>query len=325
MKTDKKTINSEVYLKLSNTIKQISAEIENTRYKKVLETVEECVKLNELSKYLETVSLPNQYQQNLFYKRYIKNYNTIYYDKMLKSLNKIYNNKYQEYIELSSDIYKDYFESISDVFNKIDKKESIIDDISKKMLTTQIEAIPKYVSYAYSEKSDVSIEEAYDKSDIKKISDLGKDIITNMININKLYKYKNEKNIWNDNSSDFAELSLNIRNVADSEDNNKLLITLLFKGIYEYTNDGDNNMLYSLANDNNICAFGLDIIKAYRNVHEHALTKTDKKKINMVYTFNQKYIGKKIPQKPSEYCAIQLALYEEINNFLKEILDLLNE
>jgi len=282
-----------------------------------------------LSDYNQTIhnNISNDYLK-IFYEK-INEYNKDYDSIVLNSLKKIENLKYQEYIFLSTSILKDNYEKIEKIKNIFDYKNitySNIEEknIEEKNLTSQIEAVPKYLCYAYSNTSNVTLSEAYEKSLIKSISDLGLDIINSFVNINKLYYAANKKNIYADNCNDFGIISVNIRDIADSELKFKNLISMLYKGIYEFTNSHNNNIFYELAKKFKVDSIGLDLIKWYRALDEHSTDKTDEKKINNIYEFNLSVINKKIPEKPSDYVKLQHALYEKLYNMLSSILKNLN-
>lgn len=262
------------------------------------------------------------------YIAYINIYNERYNNALMNCIDKFDNKKYQEYIELITNIVTKNIEQLNEISNSYSLTQLRINTNNLKynyeLLTTQIKAIPKYLSYAYSNKSKLTMSEAYDKSIIKEISDMGNDIILKIASINDLYYQDTGKNITKKCSTDFGLIAVNIKDIADDESKFKSLITKLFNGIYEFTNDGNNNNLYKLSKEYNVDTLGLDLIKWYRLIYQHSTDVTDKQRLSSVYSFNKSIIKKRIPDKPSEYVRLQHGLYKVFLNMLNQIYENLN-
>lgn len=241
------------------------------------------------------------------------------------------NKKTLEYINLTTNIVNNeikVFEKYKDFFinSKNNYDNSLNEDSNNySHLKFQVEAVPKFVSYAYSEKSKVSIAEGYDSNIIKEINDLGDEIGGYIINIQKLHNFNNpEKKLINDGNIAVQDLLLNIHKIADSRSAFNELISLLYMGLYESTNYKGKNIIYALAKENEIDTSGMDLIKWFRMQYQHTIETNDKKNLEKLYIFIEKAIKKKIPEKPAEFVRIQHSLYLKIASMLKRACGILN-
>lgn len=133
--------------------------------------------LNEYNKTLNKLITDTKCESSIYY---ISIYNNILNDAVSKNIKKINSLKHQEYINLSTNITLDNAKKMSEIFNRLNVKNHILSDViteNEINLTSQVEAIPRYLSYAYSNNIEYSLEDEYQKSVIKEISDLGFKII----------------------------------------------------------------------------------------------------------------------------------------------------
>ncbi len=320
---------------LQQTINKINFDSTLSQIQKTVEKMNNLYSLNGINRIMDSINNYSNVINNVFTSKsldnfvfYINKYNDIYNSVLIDSFKKINNIKYQEYIDLSTNIIVENLDRINKIAESFDF--STLNNSSKQqcfdneLLTTQIEAVPRYLSYAYANNSKTSLEEAYEKSTIKEIADMGNSIIMRIADINKLYNIENESNIYGTNCDDFGIIAVSIKDIADTDLKFKNLISMLYKGIYEFTNKGKNNILYELSKKNNIDSSGLDLIKWFRTIDEHSRDKTDKDKIQKVYSFTLELIRKKIPEKPSDYVKIQHAIYSKLLNLLNQIFEAMN-
>ena len=322
---------------LQDTINKINNNLPINQLQKTISILNEYNSLSNINRAIENIN--NYYDKvnktisllssnNLA--KYINDYSSMYNSIINESIKKIDNFKYQEYIELSTNILKKNIDRINE-FSKIFNfaKYSIDDneqdkELENTKLTTQIEAIPKFLSYAYANNSKVSLEEAYEKSKLKEIDDMGYKIIKRLIDINKIYSIKGNAKFHIDNCNDFGLAAVSIRDIADNEYKFKNLISMLYMGIFEFTNIKNNNIIYKLAKEYNINTIGLDLIKWFRTLEQHTSSIADEKKISEVYQFSENTINKKIPTKPSDFVKLQFAIYEKLLIMLEQIFEQLN-
>lgn len=247
-------------------------------------------------------------------------------EKISNMLNNQSTKKTLEYINLTTEIVNNEIKAFKKYKYFFNDNNLLKEDSNNySHLKYQVEAVPKFVSYAYSEKSKVSILEGYDSNIIKEINDLGDIIGTYIINIQKLYNFNNpEKKLVNDGNIAIQDLLLNIHKVADSQSAFNELISLLYMGLYESTNYKGKNIIYALSQENEIDTSGMDLIKWFRMQYQHTIETNDQKNLEKLYTFIENTIKKKIPEKPKEFARLQYCLYLKIVNMLKRAYEILN-
>lgn len=213
------------------------------------------------------------------------------------------NNKRIEYISLINKLFLD---------NSCVKNNNGEYEISTNLKLPE-KVIPTYISYYFRENSNVSINDAYEKSYIKEINDLSKDIISNMKKVNLLSK----EGVFKTNE-DRIELAYNIRNIADNELGFNDLINYFYKGLFENSNKGnDNYIIKLLGGDADI----IMIIKYYRNYYDHEIDNNKDRKIKAIIEYNKKSIGNSFPLKKSDWVKLQLSLYRNINSILIKVIE----
>ena len=319
----------------NNSIKKIAEIVQPQVSNSILNTLKENSAIKAIG---NTENILNKicynYNSNILFKQYDSQY--IY--TIIKILGNLKNTKYLDYMNLSNKIYNN---NQDEIIKPIENEHKKIDDIklvdslneidSSNILTSQYDAIPKYVSFAFAKKSNYSIEEAYDKSIIKEISDVGKNIIKNLLCLKKIYKNKYGKDLIQDSDMDeFVELANNIQSIAENDAALEVIINKLFRVLieccYEPANEENKktNKIYELCEEIGAPKFGIDLIKWFRSKYDHIPREVNKKQRKKIENYIKETIKKEIPIKNSDFVKIQKSIYVEINNTLISIIEIIN-
>lgn len=248
----------------------------------------------------------------------IKKENLDVYDK--NEINKL--NKSIEYTSISNDINFERLEDIKKIAsNSKNLKELENCSIVEELMPVE-KIIPNFISYAYSPKSNDTLFDAYDKSNIKKIID-NANLITYYIEKINLITYERERiNVFDWNQEIF-QLALNIKNIVQNEEGFKQLANILFKGIYE-SSGVSNNRLFLLLKHYKLEGFSIiTLIKSFRNLNFHKLGK-ERKKLERTIEYFMNTLRKRFPARPSDWIRLQLKIYTDIVNMLEIIYEKLN-
>lgn len=230
-------------------------------------------------------------------------------------------NNHLDFLNIVSEIYADKiknlkkFQDILLIYNK-----SLTIQNSQSLLISPESVIPKFLGYTYRKDSNKSISEAYEESPLKIIVNKANNILNKISNINLLYRNSNKKDLFEYNSSTFALYKMN--NIVQDESGFKELIDILYKGLFESSSEGNDNII--LKNENFYHNQILMIIKKFRQYYFHRYEKrNDKEKIILDY-ISQK-LGKKFPNRPKDWVDLQACIYEDINLMIDEIFDFYNK
>ncbi len=246
------------------------------------------------------------------------NYNDIIEKNITK---KIIDNNHLEFLNIVSDIYNDKIKTYR-VFSEIllKYKESLTMKNNQSVLISPESVIPKFLSYTYRKDSTKSISEAYEESTLKIVVDSANNVLNKISNINLLYRNSNKKDLFKYNSSTFALYKMS--NIVQDESGFEELINILYKGLFESSNDGDNNII--LKNENFCQSQILMIIKKFRQYYFHKYEENNDKEEVIINYISQK-IGKKFPSRPKDWVDLQACIYEDINLMIDEIFDFYNK
>ena len=230
-------------------------------------------------------------------------------------------NNHLDFLNIVSEIYADKIKNLKkfqDILQKYNKSLTIKNNQS--LLLSPESVIPKFLSYTYRKDSNKSISEAYEESNLKIIVNKANNILNKISNINLLYRNSNKKDLFEYNSSTFALYKMN--NIVQDESGFKELIDILYKGLFESSSEGNDNII--LKNENFYHNQILMIIKKFRQYYFHRYEKrNDKEKIILDYI--SKKLGKKFPSRPKDWVDLQASIYEDINLMIDEIFDFYNK
>lgn len=224
-----------------------------------------------------------------------------------------------EYLVLTNEINLEKIKFLENL--QIDNIEIEYIESNTNGLIPAEQILSKYISYAYSKSSKYSLTKAYEKSNIKKIQNLGENIINYIKDINLITFEQKGRYIF-DTDLELVTLAQNIKNIVQSKEGFKFLSDYLYQGIYESAG-GDNNRLYALTNHYQIDDNIISNIKSFRNLFDHRI-KNGTKKVTKDIGYFEKTIKKKLPDCPSEWVKVQLQIYTDLENMLKQIFNKLN-
>lgn len=225
-----------------------------------------------------------------------------------------------DFLNIVSEIYSEKIKTLS-ILSKslIDHCELLQNQNNQSELTSIESIIPIFLGYTYRKDSSKSLSEAYEESTLKILVDSANKILNKINNINLLYRNINKKDLFDYNSSTFSLYKMD--NVVQDESGFKELINILYKGLFESSSDGTDNII--LKNKNLCNSQILMVIKKFRQYYFHKHEgKNDKEEIVLKY-INQK-IGKRYPSRPKDWVDLQACIYEDIDLLLDEIFEYYN-
>lgn len=257
---------------------------------------------------------------NYLYNKYESEFQNLALEEILKKLEQAqqeHNRKKTNYYMLKILLLNKYFDYYIQLLNHI-KDDNDIQLRIDETLKPDYELLHKYVLFSYN--SEENIDVLYEQTLLKKIEQEANRIIEYIRKINIITKVDGEE--FFEYNQELFDLAANIRNNATTEDALNKIFNYLYKGIYESSLNGKNSKIYDMLTKEE--AQGLDLIKDYRNFFDHEISKNEKR-VKRVVDNNITVIGKKIPNRESDYLKLQLNAYEKISNTLENILDKINK
>lgn len=250
-----------------------------------------------------TKNFNNTEYLNNYLKKYFSILESDNYIKMIGNLsisNKIYMDKL-----LLIDFYKKYFDD-----------EHMYLRINSSLRPVEL-AYPQYIGFSYRKNSSVDPVDAFEKSILASIFNLGSIIMNKIKSIN----LGSDGDFFRVNQ-DHVDLAANIKDISENEASFQYVVNMFFKVIYE-SSGVDNNKVYMFAQKNNVPRVKeiLDIIKALRGFNFHDCDHLDSKKKSMVIKYMKDKIGKNYPIIKSDWTKLQLALYHDVDELLTLISD----
>lgn len=245
------------------------------------------------------------------------------YKKIIKKIviKKNIDDNHLDFLNIVSEIYSEKIKTLNILPKSlIDHCELSQNQNSQSELTSIESIIPIFLGYTYRKDSSKSLSEAYEESVLKKIFDIYKNIMNKIDKINLLYRNKNPRDLFEYNSSTFSLYKMT--DVAKDEDGFKELINILYKGIFESSDEGNNNIILS---QSGIFPHSeiLMKIKYFRNYYFHKKSKNLKKEKEII-EYNVKKIGKNYPSRSKDWVDLQACIYEDIDLLLDEIFEYYN-
>ena len=228
-----------------------------------------------------------------------------YVNSIYKHIENINNSKTQDYLNIISRINLD----------KINELRCINDSIKNVSASRNLKpietSISKYVGYAFRNDSQITIDEAYDKSKIKEI-EVESDAIFSRIKIIN----GREPNFFSDKDS-LCDLLYNMKTVCENERGFSDIINYFFKALYEGSGVAENR-IFKLNSDE--ISEILLTIKHIRACYDHAGkdVKENVRKKKDDYIKNK--IGIELGIYPRDWVKLQIYLYKDINRMLELII-----